>query len=73
MNQRPKSRVDGVDGFMVQRAAEQILKEMAENGWNQGEAELLPRYLEGAIKKNSDRIRKLEPFAVCEVTAQEPL
>lgn len=42
---------------MIQRTARQILKEMQECGWTQGEAELLPKYLESAIKQNSERIR----------------
>lgn len=36
------------------------------------EAELLPKYLESAIKQNSERIRKLKPFAICEITEESP-
>lgn len=70
MHETPKKRINGVDEFMVQRASTQILKEMEECGWTQGEAELLPRYLESAIKQNSERIRKLKPFAICEITKE---
>lgn len=70
MHETPKKRVSGVDEFMVQRASAQILKEMETCGWTQGEAELLPKYLESAIKQNSERIRKLKPFAVCEITKE---
>ena len=31
---------------------------------------LLPKYLESAIKQNSERIRKLKPFAICEITKE---
>ena len=34
--------------------------------------ELLPKYLESAIKQNSERIRKLKPFAICEITEESP-
>ena len=50
MLERPRRRVGGIDEFMIQRTARQILKEMQECGWTQGEAELLPKYLESAIK-----------------------
>jgi len=55
---------------MVQRSAARILEEMQKSGWTQGEAELLPKYLESAIKQNSERIRKLKPFAICEITKE---
>ena len=64
MLERPKRRVGGIDEFMIQRTARQILKEMQECGWTQGEAELLPKYFE--------RIRKLKPFAICEITEESP-
>lgn len=69
---RPRKRVGGIDEFMIQRTATQILKEMQESGWTQGEAELLPKYLESAIKQNSERIRKLKAFAICELTEKSP-
>jgi hypothetical protein len=72
MLERPRRRVGGIDEFMIQRTARQILKEMQECGWTQGEAELLPKYLESAIKQNSERIRKLKPFAICEITEESP-
>ena len=72
MLERPRRRVGGIDEFMIQRTARQILKEMQECGWTQGEAELLPKYLESSIKQNSERIRKLKPFAICEITEESP-
>lgn len=39
MLERPRRRVGGIDEFMIQRTAGQILKEMQECGWTQGEAE----------------------------------
>lgn len=61
MLESPRNRINGTDEFMVQRSAARILEEMQKSGWTQGEAELLPKYLESAIKQNSERIRKLKP------------
>lgn len=68
MEWKPKRRKNGVDEFAVQRAAQEILKELERNGWTQGEAEMLPRYMASAIKTNSERIEKIKPFTVCEIT-----
>ena len=70
MLESPRNRINGTDEFMVQRSAARILEEMQKSGWTQGEAELLPKYLESAIKQNSERIRKLKPFAICEITKE---
>lgn len=55
MLESPRNRINGTDEFMVQRSATRILEEMQKNGWTQGEAELLPKYLESAIKQNRTR------------------
>lgn len=70
MLESPRNRINGTDEFMVQRSAARILEEMQKSGWTQGETELLPKYLESAIKQNSERIRKLKPFAICEITKE---
>lgn len=64
MLESPRNRINGTDEFMVQRSAARILEEMQKSGWTQGEAELLPKYLESAIKQNSERIRKLKPYGM---------
>ena len=53
---------------MVQRAVQEVMKEMEQNGWTQAEAEMFPKCLEGTIRKNSERIEKLKPFTVCDFT-----
>ena len=70
MNWKPKQRTDGRDEFMVQRAVQEVMKEMEQNGWTQAEAEMFPKCLEGTIRKNSERIEKLKPFTVCDFTQQ---
>lgn len=69
-NQKARTRIDGIDHFMLQRATQEILCNMQINGWTQGEAEALPKYLENAIRKNGERLEKLKPFVVCEFDRQ---
>lgn len=49
---------------MLIEAAKEILEEMEENGWNQGEAEKFSQILTEAIQKNSERLRAEKPFTV---------
>lgn len=51
---------------MLSKAATQVMKEMEENGWNQGEAELFPEVLKTKIKKNSERLAIRKPFTIPE-------
>lgn len=44
--------------------AEEILKEMEQRGFDQGEAEMFPQLLETMIKQNNERFIKEKPFVV---------
>lgn len=68
MNWKPKRRTNGVDEFMVQRVAQEILKELERNGWTKSEADMLPGCIAAAIKTNSERLEKIKSFTVCEIT-----
>ncbi len=69
MIQKPRSRrTDGVDDFMLVRAAAELLEEMEKNGWNQGEVERFPKILEATIKATSERLEKTKPFTVAKIT-----
>lgn len=68
MNQKPKGRrTNGIDDFMLTKAANELLEEMEKNGWNQGEVESFPKILETEIKKNSERLAKTKPFTVAKI------
>lgn len=68
MDQKPKNRrADGIDCFLLEKAARELLKEMESNGWNRGEVEQFPKYLEGAIKANNKRLEATRPFVVAEI------
>lgn len=67
MNVKPNGRnTEGIDRFMLSKAATQVMKEMEENGWNQGEAELFPEVLKTKIKKNSEQLAIRKPFTIPE-------
>lgn len=67
MNAKPNGRnTEGIDRFMLSKAATQVMKEMEENGWNQGEAELFPEVLRTKIKKNSEQLAIRKPFTTPE-------
>lgn len=57
MNWKPKQRTDGRDEFMVQRAVQEVMKEMEQNGWTQAEAEMFPKCLEGTIRKTVNGLK----------------
>lgn len=65
MNIKPGDRGRrGIDEFMLVRAAIQVLEEMEENGWNQGEVELFPEILKRRIKENSEQLEIRRPFTI---------
>lgn len=67
MNAKPNGRnTEGIDRFMLSKADTQVMKEMEENGWNQGEAELFPEVLRTKIKKNSEQLAIRKPFTIPE-------
>lgn len=49
---------------LVGKFVEEIMLQMQEKGFTQGEAELVPRFLERAIRENSKRFEYHKPFAV---------
>lgn len=59
-------RANGIDEFMLAKAAQELLRDMERNHWNKGEVEKFPQVLEEAIKKNSERIHAEEPFTLAE-------
>lgn len=49
---------------LVGKFVEEIMLQMQEKGFTQGEAELVPRFLERAIEENSKQFEYHKPFAV---------
>lgn len=48
----------------VSKFTQEVLNQMEERGFTQGEAELLPRMLENSLKENSKRFDYYKPFTV---------
>lgn len=63
-------KVNGVDSFMVERKVNELLKELEKDGWTQGEVEMFPECMRQEIKRNSERIEKIKPFTVCNITQE---
>ncbi len=49
---------------LVGKLVEEIMLQMQERGFTQGEAELTPKFLKEAIERNSKQFEYHKPFAV---------
>lgn len=67
-----KGSPNEVNYFMVHKAVTAVLKEMERNGWLQEEVEQFPKYMESAIKKNSEQLEKTKPFTIYRVIQDTP-
>lgn len=69
---RAKNRINGVDEFMVQEVAGELLREMESAAWTKGEVNRFPGVLSHAIEANSKREEQSAAFTVHEITQRVP-
>lgn len=66
----PGTRIHGIDKYAVMNTAQNIMKELEKAGWTDGEAKLLPEYLQISIEKNQKQRADATPFLVPGVNQQ---
>lgn len=60
----PGTRINGIDKYAVMDTAQNIMKELEKAGWADGEAKLLPEYMQISIEKNQKQRADATPFLV---------